>query len=93
MDHNKHPEQDRRFSDAVTGASKRWSSMENRMDALEEKLDRNTEMTETIVNLFSTMESGMKFLGWLGAALKWAVTVAGACAALWAMIHGKDTPQ
>lgn len=83
----------RRVTDDANMPIPRRISLENRMDALEEKLDKNTELTETIVKLFSTMESGMKFLGWLGAAFKWAVTVAGACVALWAMYNGKDVPK
>lgn len=65
------------------------AALEARMDAFESKLDKNTELTQTIVTLFGTMEAGMKFLGWLAAALKWAVTIAGALGALWAMAPGQ----
>lgn len=90
MDRPKLHEQHRRITDHPDLPSARRLSIENRMDALEEKLDKNTELTEKIVALFGTMEAGMKFLGWLGNAVKWAATMAGACAALYALWHGSD---
>lgn len=83
----------RRATDHPEMPLSRRLSIENRMDVLEEKLDRNTEMTEKVVEVFGTMEAGVKFLGWLGAAVKWAVTIAGAATALWAILHGKDMPK
>jgi hypothetical protein len=83
-------EQRRRITDHPDMPMARRMSLENRMDALEEKLDKNNELTETIVDIFGTAQAGLKVLGWLGAAVKWTVTVAGACAALWALVHGKD---
>ena len=65
-------------------------ALEVRMDVFEAKLDANTELTETIIKLFATMEAGFKVLGWLGAAAKWFVTIAGAVGAVWAIMNGKN---
>jgi len=92
MDSNKQPHPRRRATDIDPPAdpiAALEARMTARMSVFESKLDKNTELTQTVVSLFGTMEAGMKFLGWMGAALKWAVTIAGAIGALWAMMPGQ----
>lgn len=89
MPHTQLPPQ-RRITDDADMPLARRISIENRMDALEEKLDKNTELTQNVVTIFGTLESGIKVLGWLGAAAKWVVTIVGAGAAIWALATGRD---
>jgi hypothetical protein len=69
------------------------SRMEARMDAFESKLDENTKLTQNVVNVFGTLESGIKVLGWLGAVAKWVVTVGSAIGIVWAIVHGKPVEK
>lgn len=65
-----------------------------RVDALEGKLDANTEMTRRIeertagvVEMFDAMKGGFKVLGILGQIGKWVAYIAGAVTAVWAALH------
>jgi hypothetical protein len=90
MDTNNKPTGPCRRSSDLNPPTGSLAALEARMDTFEYKLDKNTELTETIVKLFGTMEAGIKFLGWLGAVLKWAVMCVGALVSLWALINGKN---
>lgn len=89
MDHlNKHELPHRRITDDGDTHDRR-ASLEARMDALEKKLDKNTELTQGVVNVFNTLESGIKVMGWIGAVAKWVITIGSAVGVLWAIAHGK----
>ena len=85
------PHPQRRLNDlADDPVHRRRMTLENRMDMLEEKLEKNTELTQRVVDVFGTLESGIKVLGWLGAAAKWVVSIGAAVGMVWAIANGKD---
>lgn len=82
----------RRIGDDSNAAAERRQSLETRMDTLEAKLEENTELTKAVVDVFGSLAGGIKVLGWLGAAAKWAVSVGAFCTMIWAIAHG-NTPS
>lgn len=90
--HSKDQLPNRRATD-LGEVSGRRASLEARMDALERKLDRNTELTQDVVNVFSTLESGIKVMGWIGQVAKWVVAVGGAIGVVIALVHGNAPPD
>lgn len=87
---DKDPFPQRRFGDPGDANHRRRVSIENRMDLLEEKLEKNTELTQRVVDVFGTIESGIKVLGALGAVAKWVVSIGAAIGMVWAVANGKD---
>lgn len=66
----------------------------SRVDALEQKLDANTEMTRKIeertagvVEMFEAMKGGFKVIAILGQLAKWIAYIAGAVTTVWAALH------
>lgn len=93
----------RRIGDAGEEGDQRRTSLEARMLAIEEKvdrlsgtdskleakLDRNTELTQKVVEVMDTLSAGIKVLGVLGRVAKWATPFVTIGAAIWALMHGK----
>lgn len=92
-DHN------RRITDPGPQAESRRLSLEERMLIVENKLDRmpvveakldaNNEMTKDIVELFRTMEAGVRVLGGIGRLAKWAAPIVALCVTIWSLLQGK----
>lgn len=78
----------RRASDAPEVRA-RQTAIEARMDAIEVELAKNTALTKSVVDVFQHLESGLKVMGWLGAAAKWVVTISAFCGLVWAVWTGK----
>lgn len=60
----------------------RLATVEHRLEMAEKKFDRisdsineNTNMTREMYDLFRTLKSGFKVLGWLGAFAKWMLPI------------------
>lgn len=67
----------RRASDVNAEIDRREAvTLTERMDALEEKLDANTAITEQNAALFEGLAAGIKVLGFLGAFFKWIIPIA-----------------
>lgn len=59
----------------------------DRLTAVETKLDANNLATAEILALVGTFKGGMQFLGWMGVAAKWIASVGAAVAAIYAAFH------
>ena len=88
----------------------RFKKGSSRMDTLEDLIDENrtahaanaaalaenTRLTKDILDMFSAVKGGFRVLGWVGVAAKWIGGIAGAVAAVWALIysitHGGPRP-
>lgn len=96
MDLSKH---NRRITDPGPQAEARRLSLEERLllveaqadriPSIESKIDANTDMTRDIVELFRTMEAGVKVLGVVGRFAKWLAPIVALCASLWALFSGR----
>lgn len=103
MPHDDFPElysdQYRRITDNSPEAQIRRLTLEERMvilenkverlQTVENKLDRNTELTQHVVDVFQTLEAGIRVLGGLGRIAKWAAPIVALCATVWSLFHGK----
>ena len=65
-----------------------------RLIALETKMDVNTALTKgltddtrELLDLFSSVRSGLKVMGWLGALAKWVAGIIAAFAAVYAFLQ------
>jgi hypothetical protein len=86
----------RELSDANMASTDERELFAARLLKVERKLDTNTELTAklgtdmaTFLTIFDTFEAGFKVLGGLGKIARWAAPILTACAAIWAIMHGK----
>jgi hypothetical protein len=63
--------------------------LEERLFALEKKMDENTAMTKQMVDAFETLKAGIKVLGVLGKVAAWLTPIVTLIAAIVALVHGK----
>lgn len=93
MDLNKpnklsHP--NRRRGDPGQGQQpERRDDLEARLSMVEKKLDANTALTQNVVDIFGTLEAGIKVLGALGTFAKWAAPIVALCVTVYALVTGK----
>lgn len=71
-----------------------------RMDTLQRGIEDNTLLTcelkadtAELLSILHTCKSGLKALGWLGAAVKWLGGIAAACVAIYSFIHAFGPPK
>lgn len=89
----------RRITDPGPQAEARRLSLEERLllvevqaeriPTIETKLDTNTAMTENIVEMFRTMEAGVRVLGVVGRFAKWLAPIVALGASIWAIMSGR----
>lgn len=58
-----------------------------RMDNLEKMTCAQTEILNDIKEIMQFSRSGLKVLGWVGVAARWIAAIAGATAAVYALLH------
>lgn len=58
-----------------------------RMDNLEKMTCAQTEILKDIKEIMHFSRSGLKVLGWVGVAARWIAAIAGATAAVYALLH------
>lgn len=66
--------------------------VENRADripTIEAKLDANTVLTRDIVEMFSSMEAGVKVLGLVGRFAKWLAPIVALGVTIWSVMTGR----
>lgn len=80
--------------------SERMRAIEQEQTEMHDELRRNTAaterygaVTEEMRDLFELGKAGLRVLGWLGAAVKWAAPVVAAVVGIWHLIHGGDAPK
>jgi len=64
-------------------------SKADRISVVEAKLDANNAMTSDIVELFRTMEAGVRVLGGIGRLAKWAAPIVALGVTIWSLLQGK----
>lgn len=77
---------------AIAAINARLEQGDRRMDAIQNELSANTEITRDIRDLMSAARVGFKVLGTLGLVAKWFTWVTGAVAAAWALFHHGQPP-
>ena len=65
-------------------ANRKWHK------CIEEKIDENTALTREFVDILRACQGGLKFLGWMGVALKWVAGIAAALYTLYCIYKGKN---
>lgn len=93
------PDHNRRITDPGPQAEARRLSIEERLliveakadriPTIEAKIDANSEMTKNIVDLFKTMEAGVKVLGYVGRFAKWLAPIIALGVTVWTLFNGK----
>jgi hypothetical protein len=95
--------EDRRDPDApvtrsdLANVQRQLASGDLRMNAIESELRTNTELTADVKDLLDAARSGLKVIGWLGAAAAWMAKIATAIGAVYGVYqlirHGAPPPK
>jgi hypothetical protein len=83
---------DKRLDDGAATMKALRAESQAYADALAE----NTRLTKAILEIIDAVKGGFKVLSWFGMAVKWVGGIAGALAAIWALVysitHGGPRP-
>lgn len=63
------------MSAAISPVNVQLAAGKVRMDTLTDKLNTNNAKTEAMFDMFETAQKGLKFLGSIGAGLKWCAAI------------------
>jgi len=69
--------------DRLIKIENRQAVISERMGLLNESIVSNTDRMGEVLEVMQTLKGGVKFLGWIGTALKWFAGIGAAAVAIW----------